>query len=95
MTFENFIFFFKDFNIYPHWMSLVNLKEIFYGEISRKNSKNEDTLDFHSFLDCLMIIGICMNSGDDFGWDDKILFMIDKMFAEGGEQTFKKTGFAL
>ena len=93
MTFENFIFFFKDFNIYPHWMSMVNLKEIFYAEANRK--KENDTLDLSSFLNCLVIIAICMNTGDDFSWADKVLFMLDKMFAEGGEQTMKKTGFTL
>ena len=94
MTFEHFIFFFKDFNIYPHWMSMVNLKEIFYGEVNRKKETGEE-LDLSSLLNCLLIIAICMNTGDDFSWADKVLFMLDKMFAEGGEQTMKKTGFTL
>ena len=33
-----------------------------------------------------------MNSGDDFDWIDKVLFMIDKMFIEGCKKSLLKSG---
>ena len=87
------------FNLEHRGLQVFNIpfvpqdKEIFYTEANRK--KENDTLDLSSFLNCLVIIAICMNTGDDFSWADKVLFMLDKMFAEGGEQTMKKTGFTL
>ena len=82
MTFEKFVSFFKDFNIYPQWMSLVNLKEVFYGQTCRMKI-SEEVIEFKLFMECLIVIAICMNSGDDFKWVDKVLFMVDKMFGEG------------
>ena len=82
MTFEKFVTFFRDFNIYPQWMSLVNLKEVFYGQTCRMRI-SEEVIEFKLFMECLIVIAVCMNSGDDFKWVDKVLFMVDQMFGEG------------
>ena len=89
MTFEKFVLFFKEFNIYPQWMSLVNLKEVFYGQTCRMKV-SEEVIEFKLFMECLIVIAVCMNSGDDFKWCDKVLFMVDKMFGDGGSSARKR-----
>ena len=89
MTFEKFVLFFKEFNIYPQWMSLVNLKEVFYGQTCRMKV-SEEVIEFKLFMECLIVIAVCMNSGDDFNWCDKVLFMVDKMFGDGGNSGRKR-----
>ncbi len=92
INFDNFSSFFKDFDIYPHWLSLSNLREIFFAGCSKGQYKKEELIDYKIFIQCFVVIGISINSGDDFDWIDKVLFMIDKMFVEGGEKSVSKSG---
>ena len=92
INFDNFFSFFKDFDIYPHWLSLSNLREIFFAGCSKGKNKEDELMDYEIFIQCFVIIGISINSGDDFDWIDKVLFMIDKMFVEGGEKSISKSG---
>ena len=92
INFDNFFLFFKDFDIYPHWLSLSNLREIFFAGCSKGKNKEDELMDYEIFIQCFVIIGISINSGDDFDWIDKVLFMIDKMFVEGGEKSISKSG---
>ena len=39
IDFDNFLLFFKDFDIYPHWISLTRIKEIFYAGYSKKKRR--------------------------------------------------------
>ena len=92
INFDNFFLFFKDFDIYPHWLSLSNLREIFFAGCSKGKNKEDELMDNEIFIQCFVIIAISINSGDDFDWIDKVLFMIDKMFVEGGEKSISKSG---
>ena len=93
IDFDNFLLFFKDFDIYPHWISLTRIKEIFYAGCSKKKEdKEEENFDYKIFIQCFIVIAVNMNSGDDFDWIDKVLFMIDKMFIEGCKKSLLKSG---
>ena len=86
--FHSFLRFFKDYEIYPIWINLSNLYDIFYVQIYRMRKENEnffkifDKINFPQFLECFVAVGIMMNSGNDFDMIDKVLFMLDKMFSE-------------
>ena len=87
MDLKLFINIFKEFEIFPEWINLVNLTDIFYTQIYReKNEKNifrcDEKIDFIQFLECFILVGLTMNSGNDLDMVDKILFLIDKMFSE-------------
>ena len=45
---------------------------------------------YTQFLECFVVIGLKMNSGDDFDMIDKVLFMIDKMFSDNYGKIIKK-----
>ena len=87
MDLKLFINIFKEFEIFPEWINLSNLTDIFYTQIFReKNEKNifrcDEKIDFIQFLECFILVGLTMNSGNDLDLIDKILFLIDKMFSE-------------
>ena len=101
MDFKTFIQMFKEYEIYPIWINLSNLSEIFYTQIYRnreeKNEKNmrnifkcDEKIDFFQFLECFILIGLTMNSGNDFDMDDKVLFLLDKMFSDNYGKNVKK-----
>ena len=55
MDLKLFINIFKEFEIFPEWINLVNLTDIFYTQIYReKNEKNifrcDEKIDFIQFL---------------------------------------------
>ena len=94
--FNSFLQFFKEYEIYPYWVSLSTLSEIFHTQIFRiskeKNNflKIVEKINFFQFLECFMVVGLTLNSGNDFDVIDKILFMIDKMFCENYGKAIKK-----
>ena len=98
MDFKIFIQFFKEYEIYPTWINLSILSEIFYTQIYRdkeeKKEKNifklDEKIDFVQFLECFVLIGLTMNSGNDLDMIDKILFLIDKMFSDNYGKIVKK-----
>ena len=102
MDFKVFIQFFKEYEIYPIWINLSNLSEIFYTQIYRtREEKNEnkikknifkcdEKIDFFQFLECFILIGLTMNSGNDFDMVDKVLFLLDKMFSDNYGKNVKK-----
>ena len=96
MNFNLFFHFFKDYEIYPLWINLSNLSEIFFSQVSRQNKdKNNylnisEKINFPQFLECFVAIGLAMESGDDFDMIDKVLFLIDKMFSENYGKVIKK-----
>ena len=98
MDFKVFIQIFKEYEIYPSWINFANLSDIFYTQIYRtkgeKNEKNifriDEKIDFVQFLECFILIGLTINSGNDLDMIDKVLFLIDKMFAENYGKTVKK-----
>ena len=98
MDFKIFIQFFKEYEIYPTWINLSILSEIFYNQIYRdkeeKKEKNifklDEKIDFVQFLECFVLIGLTMNSGNDLDMIDKILFLIDKMFSDNYGKIVKK-----
>ena len=101
MDFKLFVQFFKEYEIYPLWINLANLSDIFYTQIYRiKEEKNENNLisifkadekvDFFQFLECFILIGLMMNSGNDFDMIDKVLFLLDKMFSDNYGKVVKK-----
>ena len=98
MDFKIFIQFFKEYEIYPLWINLGNLSEIFYTQIYRakdeKNEKNffkvDEKIDFIQFLECFVLIGLTMNSGNDLDMTDKVLFLMDKMFSDNYGKIVKK-----
>jgi hypothetical protein len=119
LDFNGFILFFKDFGIFPNWISMLNLKEIFFSQVDRinninnfnnnseikNNNKNKNNvnvnndinnlkeeIDLYNFLECIITIAVCMNSGDDFNWIEKVLFLLDKMFINGGDKSMSKNG---
>ena len=47
-------------------------------------------IDFFQFLECFILIGLTMNSGNDFDMDDKVLFLLDKMFSDNYGKNVKK-----
>lgn len=99
-NFSSFVSFFRDYGIYPYWISYVNILEIFNGEVYKINQniennietkiKKEEKIDFQGFLECFISIGLCMNSGNDLDCVDKVLFMIDKIFSDTYGKTVKK-----
>ena len=95
-NFNLFVHFFKDYEIYPLWINLSNLSDIFYAQIYKTNREKNNYLnisekiDFPQFLECFVAIGLTMNSGDDFDMIDKVLFMIDKMFSDNYGKVIKK-----
>ena len=95
-NFNSFVKFFKDYEIYPNWINISILSNIFYTQIFRisKNNKNfmiiPPNIKFFQFLECFVVIGLKMNSGDDFDMVDKILFMIDKMFSDNYGKIIKQ-----
>ena len=94
--FDLFLRFFKDYEIYPTWINLSNLAEIFFSQIYKQNKekndflKNPEKIDYPQFLECFVAVGLTMNSGDDFDLVDKVLFLIDKMFSENYGKIIKK-----
>ena len=95
MDFKIFIQMFKEYEIYPTWINLANLSDIFYTQIYRtKNEKNifkcDEKIDFVQFVECFVIIGLTMNSGNDLDMIDKVLFLIDKMFSDNYGKVVKK-----
>ena len=114
LDFNGFVSFFKDFGIFPFWITMLNLKEIFFSQVERNNNNNnkencnnnskinnnnnnnkeniKDEININNFLECFVTIAVCMNSGDDFNWIDKVLFLLDKMFINGGDKSMSKNG---
>ena len=110
IDFNGFVLFFKDFGIFPYWITMLNLKEIFFSQVEKNNNKInnnnntkinnnnnnkeniKDDINFYNFLECFITIAVCMNSGDDFNWIDKVLFLLDKMFINGGDKSMSKNG---
>ena len=98
MDFKIFIKLFKEYEIYPLWINLANLSDIFYTQIYRardeKNEKNifkvDEKIDFIQFLECFVLIGLTMNSGNDLDMIDKVLFLMDKMFSDNYGKIVKK-----
>jgi hypothetical protein len=98
MNFKVFIQIFKEYEIYPSWINFANLSDIFYTEIYRQrdeNNKNnifkcDEKIDFFQFLECFILVGLTMNSGNDFDMIDKILFLLDKMFSDNYGKNVKK-----
>ena len=94
--FSSFLKFFKDYEIYPYWVSFSTLLEIFQTQIFRQNKEKKNILEicekinFHQFLECFMVVGLTLNSGNDLDMIDKILFMIDKMFSDNYGKVVKK-----
>ena len=87
MDLKLFINIFKEFEIFPVWINLIHLTDIFYTQIYReKSEKNifrcDEKIDFIQFLECFILVGLTMNSGNDLDMIDKVLFLIDKMFSE-------------
>ena len=95
-TFNLFLLFFKDYELYPTWINLSSLHTIFYTQIFKINKEKKNILNisekinFCEFLECFIVAGMAMNSGDDFDMIDKVLFMIDKMFSDNYGKTIKK-----
>ena len=99
-NFSCFISFFRDYGIYPYWISYVNILEIFNGQVYKINQNKENSIeakiikeekiDFKGFMECFICIGLCMNSGNDLDYVDKVLFMIDKIFSDTYGKTVKK-----
>ena len=95
-SFNPFLHFFKDYEIYPNWINLLNLSEIFYTQIDRINKennniiKNIEKLNLSQFLECFVVVGLTINSGNDLDKIDKVLFMIDKIFSDNYGKTIKK-----
>ena len=101
MDFKLFVQFFKEYEIYPLWINLGNLSDIFYTQLYRiKEEKNEininnifkcdEKVDFFQFLECFILTGLMMNSGNDFDMIDKVLFLLDKMFSDNYGKVVKK-----
>ena len=101
MDFKIFVQFFKEYEIYPLWINLANLSDIFYTQIYRikeeKNKNNinnifkcDEKIDFFQFLECFILTGLMMNSGNDFDMIDKVLFLLDKMFSDNYGKVVKK-----
>ena len=101
MDFKIFVQFFKEYEIYPLWINLANLSDIFYTQIYRmKEEKNinninnifkcDERIDFFQFLECFILTGLMMNSGNDFDMIDKVLFLLDKMFSDNYGKVVKK-----
>ena len=102
LNFRNFIKFFKDYEIYPLWINLSNISDIYHTQIykSKKKEKgtnniifkneDEEKIDFIQFLECFIIIGLVMDSGNDLDMIDKVLFLIDKMFADNYGKVIKQ-----
>ena len=96
MNYNLFFHFFKDYEIYPLWINLSNLSEIFFSQVSRQNKEKNtylnisEKINFPQFLECFVAIGLTMESGDDFDMIDKVLFLIDKMFSENYGKVIKK-----
>ena len=94
--FNSFLRFFKEYEIFPIWINLTTLHEIFYAQIFRISKENQNFLkisekiNFPQFLECFVVVGVKMNSGDDFDMIDKILFMLDKMFSDNYGKVIKK-----
>ena len=70
------------------------IKGIEKSQIYReKNEKNifrcDEKIDFIQFLECFILVGLTMNSGNDLDMIDKVLFLIDKMFSENYGKTVK------
>ena len=95
-NFNLFIQFYKDYELYPIWINLSNLHDIFYTQIFKKSKENKDfvniseKINFSQFLECFIVFALTTNSGDDCDMTDKVLFMIDKMFSENYGKTIKK-----
>jgi hypothetical protein len=95
-NFYSFVKFFKDYEIYPNWINISILSNIFYTQIFRISKDQKDfmkictDINFFQFLECFVVIGLKMNSGDDFDMIDKVLFMIDKMFSDNYGKIIKK-----
>ena len=66
-------------------------------KINNSNNKEniKDDINFYNFLECFITIAVCMNSGDDFNWIDKVLFLLDKMFINGGDKSMNGKPFFL
>jgi hypothetical protein len=98
VDFKIFIQIFKEYEIYPQWINFANLSDIFYTQIYRqrdeKNKNNifkcDEKIDFFQFLECFILVGLTMNSGNDFDMIDKILFLLDKMFSDNYGKNVKK-----
>ena len=101
MDFKIFVQFFKEYEIYPLWINLANLSDIFYTQIYRikeeKNKNNinnifkcDEKVNFFQFLECFILTGLMMNSGNDFDMIDKVLFLLDKMFSDNYGKVVKK-----
>ena len=54
INFDNFFLFFKDFDIYPHWLSLSNLREIFFAGCSKGKNKEDELMDYEIFIQCFV-----------------------------------------
>ena len=91
-----FLQFFKDYELYPLWINISNLHDIFYTQIFKKSKENKNfvnisaKINFSQFLECFTVVGMAINSGDDLDMIDKVLFMIDKMFSDNYGKTIKK-----
>ena len=95
-NFNSFMKLFKDYEIYPNWINISDLSNIFYTQIFRISKENKNfmkiytNINYIQFLECFLVIGFKMNSGDDFDMIDKVLFMIDKMFSDNYGKIIKK-----
>ena len=102
INFKIFLKIFKDYEIYPFWINLSSLSDIYHTQIYKSNknkikSKNiiflnpgDENIDFIQFLECFIITGLMINSGNDFDMIDKVLFLIDKMFADNYGKVIKQ-----
>ena len=97
MLFDHFYSFFKDFDIFPEMINLIQLRNLFFflshNESSQKLISNEDFITFTNLTEAIAICAIICDFEEYYSDIDKLIYVVERMSNSNGmNKCMKQSG---